>query len=305
MSSPTGAAPLPGPQLERLVERMRWREDSRTAGGTGGSAVGWTHGAEFELYRAYQPGDDLRRLDAKIFARLRRRVVRVTRSDHGLPITLLIDRTASIQGMDGRSRDVAIERLARVFMAISLQQSNPIRVLCVRESSLLAWPLPHPMGVDALRAGFEKFPLAGDDGDLRRAFQALPPHPSGRGLTIWLTDGWGLCRPETQLAPLTRHGSVTVACVCEPSELDPGSLRIPMGRPVTLRARESEPAWHGRIDAPALAAYANRLSGFHGGLRRRLRALGGDCIVLHSGMSEASMVEALAHPGRLLKRARG
>lgn len=53
-------------------------------------------GSEFSEHRAYAPGEDLRHLDWKVFARTDRHVVRRFESDRQLEVLLLLDRSASM-----------------------------------------------------------------------------------------------------------------------------------------------------------------------------------------------------------------
>lgn len=58
-------------------------------------------GLEFSQYRSYQPGDDLRSLDWKMFARSDRYYIRESEVETSIAIRILIDASASMNHSDG------------------------------------------------------------------------------------------------------------------------------------------------------------------------------------------------------------
>src|ERR1700753_1309915 len=58
-------------------------------------------GLEFSQYRSYQPGDDLRSLDWKLFARSDRYYIRESEVETNIAVRLLIDASASMNHNDG------------------------------------------------------------------------------------------------------------------------------------------------------------------------------------------------------------
>ena len=58
-------------------------------------------GLEFSQYRSYQPGDDLRSLDWKMFARSDRYYIRESEVETNIAIRILIDASASMNHSDG------------------------------------------------------------------------------------------------------------------------------------------------------------------------------------------------------------
>ncbi len=58
-------------------------------------------GLEFSQYRSYQPGDDLRMLDWKMFARSDRYYIRESEIETNIAIRFLIDASASMNHADG------------------------------------------------------------------------------------------------------------------------------------------------------------------------------------------------------------
>ena len=73
-------------------------------------------GMEFSQYRSYQPGDDLRSLDWKMFARSDRYYIRESEIDTSISIRLLIDASASMDHHDGDFKKIEYAR----YLAASL-----------------------------------------------------------------------------------------------------------------------------------------------------------------------------------------
>jgi uncharacterized protein (DUF58 family) len=68
-------------------------------------------GVEFSQYRSYQPGDDLRRVDWRVYARSDRFFVRESEVERDLVVRFLLDSTASMAHAD-QSRDREAARAA-------------------------------------------------------------------------------------------------------------------------------------------------------------------------------------------------
>jgi uncharacterized protein (DUF58 family) len=58
-------------------------------------------GMEFSQYRSYQPGDDLRQLDWKLFARSDRYYIREAETENSITVRLVVDASASMNHEDG------------------------------------------------------------------------------------------------------------------------------------------------------------------------------------------------------------
>ena len=73
-------------------------------------------GMEFSQYRSYQPGDDLRRLDWKMFARSDRYYIRESEIETSISVKFLIDASASMMHEDGGFTKIEYAR----YLAASL-----------------------------------------------------------------------------------------------------------------------------------------------------------------------------------------
>jgi uncharacterized protein (DUF58 family) len=91
-------------------------------------------GIEFSQYRSYQPGDDLRSLDWKMFARSDRYYVRDSEIETSISVRLMIDASASMNHRDGEFTkfDYARYLLASLAYLANLQ-SDAIGLYLFRE----------------------------------------------------------------------------------------------------------------------------------------------------------------------------
>jgi uncharacterized protein (DUF58 family) len=120
---------IPAPVRARLKDlRLAGR---RTTGGHGfGQHASRSRGAglEFAQYRAYEPGDELRQIDWKLYARSDRFFVREAERDSPLTAWVVIDCTASMaQGDAARptwSRLDAARALAACLFELALRQGD-------------------------------------------------------------------------------------------------------------------------------------------------------------------------------------
>lgn len=115
---------MSGPDFIPAAVRARLRDlrlDGRRA--TGGHGFGQHRsrsrgaGLEFAQYRAYEPGDELRQVDWKLYARSDRFFVREAERDSPLTAWVLIDTSASMAQSDAARPDWARLDLARGLAA--------------------------------------------------------------------------------------------------------------------------------------------------------------------------------------------
>lgn len=131
--TPELRAALPGLQL-----RSRRPAPTRGIGQHHSRARG--EGLEFSQYRSYEPGDDLRRIDWKLYARSDRYFVREAERDSPLTLWLLVDATASMGQGDaarpGWCRLDAARALAATCIALALRQGDRFGLALVSNARL-------------------------------------------------------------------------------------------------------------------------------------------------------------------------
>jgi uncharacterized protein (DUF58 family) len=126
MSSPSQLIP---PDVFARLAGLRLRARLATGQGIGAhSSRARGAGLEFAQYRAYEPGDEPRRVDWKLYARSDRFFVRDAERDSPLTAWVIVDASASMaqgdSGAPGRSRIVAARQIAACIAELALRQND-------------------------------------------------------------------------------------------------------------------------------------------------------------------------------------
>ncbi|MBB4707864.1 DUF58 domain-containing protein [Xanthomonas arboricola] len=101
-------------------------------------------GLEFSQYRAYEPGDALRQIDWKLYARSDRFFVREAERESPLTLWVLLDATASAGQADQARPQVtrlqAMATLAACATEVALRQGDQVGLFAVHGDGLVAVP---------------------------------------------------------------------------------------------------------------------------------------------------------------------
>lgn len=101
-------------------------------------------GLEFAQYRAYEPGDELRQIDWKLYARSDRFFVRESERESPLTVWLILDTSASMQQADQARRDWtrlhAAKALAGCVAELALQQGDAFGLIAINGDGLQLLP---------------------------------------------------------------------------------------------------------------------------------------------------------------------
>jgi uncharacterized protein (DUF58 family) len=239
---------------------------------------------EFADYRTYTPGDDLRHIDWKVFARLDRLFLKLFLDDEDLSVHIAMDASASMDA-GSPSKLIFSARLAMALGYVALVGRNRLSVSCFGRGPLRMMtetrgrPQAQRLGrflLDSLAApdvdasaGAESFQES-----MRRIAQA----PSGVGVMIILSDflqpdGF---EPGLRMVAARRGFDCTCLQVLSPGELDPrsekresvaaltGDLRlidvetgigkeVTMTAPLLQRYQENLDRFTGRVESECLA----------------------------------------------------
>ncbi len=140
-------AELIPPALQGELKSLRLASRRAAAGGAvGAHASRWRgSGLEFAQYRAYEPGDEPRRIDWRLFARSDRLFVRESERDSNLDVWLLLDASASMLGADlarpGQTKFDAARSLLACLASIALRQGDRVGLVIVATPAL-QWLAP-------------------------------------------------------------------------------------------------------------------------------------------------------------------
>jgi len=101
-------------------------------------------GLEFAQYRAYEPGDELRQIDWKLYARSDRFFVRESERESPLTVWLILDTSASMRQADQARRDWtrlhAAKALAGCVSELALQQGDAFGLIAINGDGLQLLP---------------------------------------------------------------------------------------------------------------------------------------------------------------------
>lgn len=142
MSSGSSIADFVPPQVRARLKDLRLT--SRRAAGLHGLGLHHSRsrgaGLEFAQYRAYEPGDELRMVDWKLYARSDRFFVREAERESPLAVWILVDATASMAQEDaarpGWSRLSAAKGLAACVVELALRQGDRFGLVALRDEGL-------------------------------------------------------------------------------------------------------------------------------------------------------------------------
>ena len=115
------------PQEFRILEGLRLNPRKSFAGRVRGERLTKKKGVsiEFDDYREYSEGDDLRHLDWNVLARLEHPVVKTYRDEEDLAVHVLLDTSASMSFGEPSKLDYA-KRLAAAFAYVALAGGDAV-----------------------------------------------------------------------------------------------------------------------------------------------------------------------------------
>ncbi len=240
------------------------------------------HGSDPGETREYQPGDDVRRMDWNVTARMQSPHVRETIADRELETWALIDVSASLDfgTADCEKRDLALAATAAVGL-LTARTGN--RVGAVSLSGEGTDVIPAKSGRTNLMALLHRVLVAARDGgpgstDLADGLLRMESLMRRRGLAVVVSDfldrsAWD--RPLRQLA--VRHEALAIEII------DPRELELPNIGVVELRDPETGAGLEVQTaSAKVRARYAERAAAQRAEIARRIRSAGADHLVLRT-----------------------
>jgi uncharacterized protein (DUF58 family) len=189
-------------------------------------------GTEFADFRQYTPGDDLRRVDWKIYARLDRPFLKLFEEEEDLAVHLLVDVSRSMDWSEAEENKFHYaRRLAAGLGAIALANGDSLTVqpLNTGRGSAPFGPARGAASTARLLLYLESLP-AGGGTDLGPGLKRYALSTHRPGLAFLLSDLLTAEDPLNGLNALQSHGfETTVIHLLSPEELDPplsGDLRL-------------------------------------------------------------------------------
>jgi len=282
-----GALVRPGETLLRGLERLAVSASGRTRGTQQGKRRSGALGSslEFADYRAYVPGDDIRRLDWNVWGRTGRAYIRQYWDEQETDVTFYLDVSRSMRfAPGGADSDPATwPDTHKLLYAARIAACAGYAALCgddraaaVRFASGIEGRLHPVRGRGAAHRLFafleQSLGPAADPGaeDLRTPLAVPGALPAGPGVSWLLTDGlYASGIEETLGAFAAARQHLVFVHVLGPDEWRPalrGELR--------LIDAESAAAKDVAVHEQALRAYGEALREHVGAIRRRCAELG-------------------------------
>lgn len=213
------------------VERMRLlpmrRRTNRSRGehlaGKGGTST------EFNDYRDYSAGDDMRYIDWNIFSRLNRPYVKLYRHEEEMHVVILVDASASMQFAEKFEK---AKQLAACFAVMGLMNLEKVSIFGCQHAGTtpqILSPCTGRMSMKRIFSFLENLPPGGDF-PIEEAVEAMLKQHRGRGVCVVLSDFLtfgAMERPMNQLfsAGLEVFG-IQLLCALELNPELSGDLRF-------------------------------------------------------------------------------
>lgn len=270
---------------------------------------------EFEDYRNYTPGDDLRHVDWNVFARLDRFFIKVFQQEEDLSCHIVLDASASMDA-GTPSKLVAAQRIAMALAYVAIVNNNRVTMTIFDAESvrrvgplrgrrnvqrLGRFILAHawPAGTAPAVGSEDAVPTLGVQG-FAGAMRVIAQTRSGKGVMVVLSDfliGEGYEAGLRLLAGGSGGASFDTYClqVLSPGELDPASEGARAdGTPALLGDLQFIDAETGRIAEVTLTA--ELIKRYKAGVRayiERLRAFCSARDMVHTLVPSDAEVEDL------------
>jgi uncharacterized protein (DUF58 family) len=275
--------------LMRKLEQLSLVATHVRAGRTAGERRSTKRGTsvEFADYRDYVRGDDLRRVDWNIYARLERPFVKLFEEEEDLAVHILLDGSASMdwgngdgetegQGDRETNKWLYARRMAAALGYVALVSGDRLTVASLHSpvsgprSEAGDWRFGPVRGRGHSLRLFEWLEGIEAEGttDLDLALRGYGISGGRAGLVILISDLFspaGYLKGVTSLA--ARGHEVAIIHLLSPDEVEP-----PLGGDLRLLDVETGAAQEVSIDGGMRALYRRRLQEWQGGIRADCRA---------------------------------
>lgn len=278
---PPSVLDTPSPELLRRLElTITRRLDGILQGDYRGLVPG--HGSELGETRVYQPGDDVRRMDWNVTARMQQPHVRESIADRELETWAMIDLSASLGFGTAtcEKRDLAVAAVAAVGFLTS-RTGNRIGGVMLEGEQFAT--VPARTGRNHLLAFLQRITLAAQadhpgSADLSKGLQRLASTMKRRGLAVVISDFLDEGPWDKALRALAGRHEVLAIEVVDPRELElPDIGVVELEDPETGERIEIQTSSGKLRSSFAEAAAAQRQQ-----IAARIRAAGVDHLLLRT-----------------------
>ncbi len=274
-------------RLSRLALAMPHKSSLHMAGSRKSLHKGIS--AEFSDFREYMPGDDLRRLDWNVYARLDRMYIREYMEEKEAVVNVVIDTSASMDFGKEKKSVLAVE-LAAVMAYLSLQSMDRVILYDMKE-------MQRPFPVGGGKNTFAKV-LQWLEGrefygscDMLAALKRMPRR--GAGITVIISDFLHPAMLEEQGTAFEKVLKFLSYCKQRSillQTLAAEELRVDMDGTRNLIDMESGKKLRITMDTAAIRSYEKELEGFCGQLARGAKRARGTYVLCDTGKDRNHLI---------------
>lgn len=274
-------------RLSRLALVMPHKSSLNLAGSRKSTHKGIS--AEFSDFREYMPGDDLRRLDWNVYARLDRMYIREYMEEKEAVVHVVVDTSASMEYGTAKKSDLALE-LSAVMAYLSLHAMDRVLLYDMKD-------MDHPLVAGGGRNSFAKV-LKWLEGrsfsgncDMAAAIRRLKRR--GAGITIIISDFLHPAMLEEEGMVFEKILKYLSYCKQKPvllQTLSPEELRVDMDGTRNLIDMETGKKLRITMDASAIRSYEEELQGFCQRLLEGAKRAGGTYVLCDAGKDRNHLI---------------
>lgn len=273
---------------------------------------------EFDDFRNYTAGDDLRHIDWNVYARLDRLFIKLFREEEDLNLSIAVDASASMEsGLPNKL--VFAHQVAMALAYIGLVKQNRVQVASFGPGGVrqLA-PLRGRSGIARVSAfllesvkesPLNAQPTGAPANDLNSSLRQIAMNRSGRGVMIVLSDflvPGGPAALQPAINALAAAGSAAydtaLLQILAPAEINPATeSESGLVGDLRLTDVESGHAAEVTVSAALLARYRANLDAYTAGLRQAAAARGIACFLVPSDVPVETLVLDSLRRGGILR----
>ena len=259
-------------KTRRTLEQLMLHAQRVRAGAIKGERRSVKRGSsiEFADYRNYVPGDDLRRLDWNIYARLERPLTKLYEDEEDLAVHLIVDSSASMNWPDEGDSELNKFDYARRLMAglgyLALTENDRLLVGAVSDGGMQHFGPARGRAYSVGLLAFAQELKPRGTTDLNGALRDYAMRAGRPGLCIIVSDLFSPTGYLDGLNTLLGKGyEVAIVHVLSPDEVEP-----PLAGDLRLTDVETGAPQEVTVDATMRDLYVRRLAAWREGIRAEL-----------------------------------
>lgn len=249
---------------------------------------------EFAAYREYTPGDDLRRLDWRVFARSDRHYIKQYEEESNARVHFVVDASASMNYLGAKAVLSKFDYAATLVVSLGMllaRQQDPVGLVLFDEDATAVLPPNATLAQVTVMAGLLGECAPSRKTELGGLLQSLAGRIRRRGLLVIVSDLFtDLESVYDGLDRLRFQGhEVLVMQVLDRDEID-----LPFDGPTLFRDIEGDEEVFAEPGA-FRQAYRNAMDEFLGGVGKECRSRGFDHVRFFTDESLAGSLSAFLH----------